>query len=319
MGQKYTGTFDIPGGFSNKGSSPISDNMVVEKFNDLLNNEELPFIYQGIIVYSEQEDAHYTWNGEDRADAANWKSIGGIFVNTNNVTQTVGGFIAGEPATPPQGLSPQQFGDKLLFPANQPAISFNISNQLIEKGTSFSETVNISFSQNDAGALDSYSLEKNGTEISVNQSTLVQENPVLQNFSLRARVDYEASGQLSAGTISTNTATISPKIPQWKGSKNNNTTFNNLTRDQIVFQLGAPDILSNDDNRIIDVPAGEYGVFLSVNSNAKIISDETGLPLAEGGGYTKSSINFDLKDGTSATLTQYFINTAQGNFKYYIE
>ena len=221
MGQKYKGTFDIPGGFSNKGSSPILDNMVVEKFNDLLNNEELPFIYQGIIVYVEQEDAHYTWNGKDRADAANWKSIGGIFVdtnnfvNTNNVTETVGGFFAGEPATPIEGLTKEEFNNKLLFPAIRPTISFNINSLTLERGSDYSEGITINFTQGGAGNLISYSLEKDGAEISTTQVTQFEQNNVRANFTLQGKVSHEAAVTISAGTISTQSVTIRQRLRIW--------------------------------------------------------------------------------------------------------
>lgn len=319
MAQKYKGTFDIPGGFGNKGGMPISDDMVVDKFNDLLNAEEFPILYKGMIVYCELENAHFTWNGEDRSQSANWNQLGGVFVNTNPVPSTIGGFIAGEPATPPEGLDLQKFGTKLIYPAAQPTISFNVSNELIEKGTAFSRTITISFDKKDAGPLETYILEKNGTEISIDESTLVEQNPVNESFNLRARVTHEGTAKISAGTISTGLATITPKAPQWKGSKGNNTSLNGLNRDEVSAIFGQPNIISNYDKGILSVPEGEYGFYISINSNAKIISAETNLPLSEGGAYTKSTISIELTDASTVNLTQYIIGTATGNFEYFIE
>jgi len=78
MARKYTAAFEIPAGFFTKGSAPLTVDAVVENDVDLLSDadEDLPFIYEGMIVYSEESKKHYSWNGQDRTNPDNWETIG---------------------------------------------------------------------------------------------------------------------------------------------------------------------------------------------------------------------------------------------------
>ena len=239
-----------------------------------------------------------------------------LFINTNPSPTTLGGYTQGEPMTPPEGLNLQQAYDKLLNPAIQPTISFNVNNQIIEKGTNFSQNVTISFNQNDAGSLLSYSLEKNGTEISTTQSTSFVENNVVSSFNLRGKVSYDASSQLSANTIQTASRTITPVNPQWKGQKGNNASFNNLTYAQ--FNSALTKLVQSGDNTSITVTEGNYGFFISTNSNATIIEDGTGFALSSSA-FQKNTITAKLVNGKNVILTEYIVNPASGTFTYNLQ
>lgn len=76
MAKKYLGTFKVPGGLGIENPLPADDRLVVENDADLLNNSELPNIYEGIIVYSEESKKPYLWNGQDRTNASNWEELG---------------------------------------------------------------------------------------------------------------------------------------------------------------------------------------------------------------------------------------------------
>ena len=143
---------------------------------------------------------------------------GGKFVNTNNVPTTQGGYFAGEPATPAEGLSLSEAFDKFLFPSTQPSITFNVENENIEKGTDYAKSIAITFNQNDAGSLVGYSLEKDETEVSTTQNTAFAANNVIANFTLQGFVSYAANSVLSAGTISTPLRTITQKLKVWSGA-----------------------------------------------------------------------------------------------------
>jgi|GEM_PF-4019892 hypothetical protein len=76
MAKKYKGSFSIPGGFEVNNPVPRDDRDVVELDSDLLSDTELDNIFEGIIVYSEESQSHYKWNGQDRTKSENWKGIG---------------------------------------------------------------------------------------------------------------------------------------------------------------------------------------------------------------------------------------------------
>ena len=137
------------------------------------------------------------------------------YINTDIVPETQGGFFQGEPATSSQGLTISQFNDKLLFPAIRPTISFNANNLTLERGTDYTQQITINFTQGGAGNLISYSLEKDGAEISTTQVTQFEQNNVRANFTLQGKVSHEAGVTISAGTISTQSATITQRLRIW--------------------------------------------------------------------------------------------------------
>lgn len=241
---------------------------------------------------------------------------GGIFVNTNNAEETIGGFVAGEQITPEEGLTFQQFGDKLLSPVDLPSLSINVSNQIIEKGTNISQNVVLNFNQNDAGALSGLSLRKNGTEISTNASTAFTENEVLSAFTLQGVANYQAGSSISAGSVSSPLRTITPVNPQWKGQKANNTSLDGSTYS--AFNSALTKIVQSGDNTSITVSSGQYGVFISINPNATIIEDGTGFAIAPSA-FTKNTITAKLANGDDVTLTEYIINPATSTFTYNLQ
>ena len=142
-----------------------------------------------------------------------------LYVNTSLAPETIGGYIKGQPITPLEGLTQNQFNDKFFTNINLPTVSFNVSNQIIEKGADFAETINITFASNDAEATGAtFSLEKDGTEVSVTQSTAFAANNVIANFTLQGFVSYAANSVLSAGTISTPLMIITQKLKVWSGA-----------------------------------------------------------------------------------------------------
>jgi len=137
------------------------------------------------------------------------------YKNENTIPLTIGGFFAGEPATPPEGLTGYEFNNKLLFPAIRPTISFNINSLTLERGSDYSEEIAINFTQGGAGDLISYSLEKDGSQVSTTQTTQFDENNIIANFTLQGKVSHEAGLTISADIISTSIATITQRLRIW--------------------------------------------------------------------------------------------------------
>jgi hypothetical protein len=129
--------------------------------------------------------------------------------------ETQGGFFKGEPATTSEGLTLQEFNDKLLFPAILPSISFNAVSLTLEKGSDYSKEITINFTQGEAGGLISYLLEKNGDVVSTTQTTQFDENDLTSNFTLQGKVSHGSGGTISAGIVNTPVVTITQRLRIW--------------------------------------------------------------------------------------------------------
>ena len=240
-----------------------------------------------------------------------------LYVNTSLAPETIGGYIKGQPITPLEGLTQNQFNDKFFTNINLPTVSFNVSNQIIEKGADFAETINITFDSNDAEATGAtFSLEKDEVEVSATQSTAFAANSVIANFTLQGFVSYTANSVLSAGTISTPLRTITQVVPQWRGQRANNNTFDGAT--YVALNSALTKFVQSEDNTSITVTAGNFGVFISTNNNAAIIEAGTGFQLAPSA-YAKNTITAKLANGDDFTLTEYIINPAGGIFSYNLQ
>ena len=140
------------------------------------------------------------------------------YVNTENATETIGGYLEGEPITPPEGLFIEERWDKLFTNVTFPEVSFNVNNTIIEHKDDFSLSITITFTQNDAGAVNNYSLLKDGLEVSTTEVTAFTEDDVSSAFTLQASLSYNAGDNLSAGTILTPVRTITPRYIVWYGA-----------------------------------------------------------------------------------------------------
>ena len=240
-----------------------------------------------------------------------------VYINTSLVPTTIGGYIEGQPITPPEGLTQAQFNTKFFTNITLPTISFDINSQIIEKGADFAETINITFDSNDAEATGAtFSLEKDETEVSATQNTAFAANNVIADFTLQGFVSYLSNSVLSAGTISTPLRTITQVVPQWRGQRANNNTFDGAT--YVALNSALTKFVQSEDNTSITVTAGNFGVFISTNNNAAIIEAGTGFQLAPSA-YAKNTITAKLANGDDFTLTEYIINPAGGIFSYNLQ
>jgi hypothetical protein len=110
--------------------------------------------------------------------------------------------------------------------------------------------------------------------------------------------------------------TISEVVPQWIGHKATGSSLNNSTYVQLNAVLSKE--VQSTANISITVPAGRYGVFLSINASAAIIEAGTGFQLAPSA-YAKNTITAKLANGDDFTLTEYIINPAGGEFSYNLQ
>jgi hypothetical protein len=116
-----------------------------------------------------------------------------------------------------------------------PSASITNVAQLIEKGESLTNlTVNISFTQNDAGIANGYSLEKDNIEISTTQNNVITLSDIISNTILKGSVSYDEgnvkndnfsepypTGKILAGTVTSSTITITPTFKNFLGFSSN--------------------------------------------------------------------------------------------------
>ena len=112
-----------------------------------------------------------------------------------------------------------------------PTASLNNFNQTIEMGGDATATATITFNQNDAGAVTGYRLRRNGTQISTDASTPINETNITSTLTFQGSVDYDEgptkennlgipdpTGKIMAGSVNTLNRTITPRLRQWFGS-----------------------------------------------------------------------------------------------------
>lgn len=224
---------------------------------------------------------------------------GGIYINTNLAPETIGGYLQGEPITPPEGLNDTEFKDKLFSSIILPTISFNVNNTNIEIGSDFNQNISINYTQNDAGNLIFYSLRKNGGEISNTQLTIFEELNVISQFILQAFVSYSAGNGISSGIINTPIRTITPRFKYWyySGSLSTSPTTNTEVRllgdnGLITGQTIQAIIAQGDTEFSIYIPATESldSVIYVESSNADITANfnQTLISVNDAGGTLRS-------------------------------
>lgn len=197
-----------------------------------------------------------------------------------------------------------------------PVATLNVADQFVEKGTLLNQTISIGFEPNDAGAVLSYSLEKDQVEISTNQNTLIENLIMLNEFIMQGKVAYEAGTQILGGTAETETAKFTPVVPQWKGQKNNNVSLNNST--YANFNSVLSKFIDQESKASITVSAGNYGFFISNNPNASIRENNLGFKLSPNA-FEKRTITAKLANDEDVTLTEYIIRPSQAEFTYNLE
>jgi hypothetical protein len=118
----------------------------------------------------------------------------------------------------------------------QPTVSITNVSQTVEKGTTLTDLdVNISFTQNDAGLADAYSLEQDGVLISTTQNSTVTLSNITSSIVFEGFVSYEegavkndnfnepnTTGQILAGIKESSTRTITPRLYVFYGATANN-------------------------------------------------------------------------------------------------
>lgn len=171
----------------------------------------------------------------------------------------------------------------------QPTVSIPSSiNRTIEKGDSVSNVnADISFVQNDAGTAVSYSLEKNGVEISTTQNNNISETDILNTIEYIGKVTYQEgdtkqnnigvddpTGKILAGTTSSTVRRIIPRLKIFSGIGSvptssseirlGNDVFNNANNIDIVYD-------GTEVTGWIAIPVNDY------DQNNITLIDETNL------------------------------------------
>ena len=127
----------------------------------IIDGNQTDYIYKGSGgVYGQNQTDQLTDNDLQLVNQEN-QGATLIFTNTNLVPETTGGYIAGQPATPAEGLNIQESMDKLLFKPIAPTLTLTATpqpefNQPVNYNISLNWTVQI----NSVGAsIDSLLLE----------------------------------------------------------------------------------------------------------------------------------------------------------------
>lgn len=144
---------------------------------------------------------------------------------------------------------------------SSPVVSITNVTQTVEYGQNLSGTITISFTQNDAGSITSYSLLRNSIPISSNQSTSFNESDIQQTITYQGTVCYEEgvtknnnldipdpTGKILAGCTNSAIRTITPMLKYFWGASSSipesslqvrslsNNTFSNVS--QITLATG---------------------------------------------------------------------------------
>lgn len=82
MGKTYSGGIKIATGFKRESAMPITDDIVVDTFDDLL---ALLYTYEGIVVYVGDEDSLYFLVDSDNTVSSNWVKVATVGDSTPNV------------------------------------------------------------------------------------------------------------------------------------------------------------------------------------------------------------------------------------------
>lgn len=139
-----------------------------------------------------------------------------IYINTNPVPITIGGYIAGQPATPPDGLDIQQAIDKFLFPAVNPTISNFVATPQPEFNQPTPYNINVSWGIviNSVGAdIDTLTLEwRRGTSgaftalaVNNNDTSFVHQITSVSNVNIQYRLTVvDTQGASQSTTITRN-------------------------------------------------------------------------------------------------------------------
>lgn len=193
----------------------IDEALTVDRLNIL--DENLNYDNENYIILSVKENGVFNTYKFNPLNLKNSK-----YINTNPSPVTVGGVNQGQAPTPENGLTVNEMFDKIFSNTINSTVSFNVNNEIIEKGSDYNKNINITFNQNDAGAFISQVIQKDGADIATqqppNQPTSFTANNVIEDFTLQAFVEHEAGNSISAGTISTPVRTITPKLKIFYGA-----------------------------------------------------------------------------------------------------
>ena len=206
----------------------------------------------------------------------------------------------------------------LYYPPN---VSLNNITQIVENGSNLSGVLSITFTQNDAGEVISYSILKNSIEITNTQNTVFNETNIQNQIIYNCIVCYESgiiknnnlgipdpTGRILQGCITSSNRTITPLLKYFWGNTStiptssseirslSNNTFSNIS--QITLSTGTV-----NTNFIVCIPNNKsiVSVIDTSNLNANITNN-----------YILINNNFQVADagGILHSYKLYIMNTS---------
>lgn len=222
-------------------------------------------------------------------------------------------------------LAIQQILDVIAEPPTYVQPTTNLTNvtQTVETGTTLSNlTLDISFTQNDAGTANGFTLRRNGVVISNNQNNQRTESNITSTINFQGSVSYgqgvlkqnnlgidDPTGRVQAGTINTPTRTLIPKLRLFWGTSasipTNSTQVRNLPNNNAYENYNQIDLETGTTNTtfVVAIPSTKSVANVTDlgNLNANITSE-----------YVLTDSNFTVQDigGTNRNYKLYVMDQA---------
>ena len=197
-----------------------------------------------------------------------------------------------------------------------PTASITNVSQTVEMGTTLSSfAVNISFVQNDAGAVNGYELCCNGAQYSTIQNNTLSENNITSTISYVGKVSYDCgitknnnlgipdpTGKIVAGTVASAARTITPRLKQFWGGGVDATTsaqVRALTGGNNYSNINSWTANINNTTYVIAIPATKTMTSALTSGNEQIVSN-----------FTSTTFDVDDAGGNPTSYKVYKLDTA---------
>lgn len=171
------------------------------------------------------------------------------------------------------------------YTAPSVSISSNAGATSVEIGTTISPLLTATFNRNDAGTATAYNFKKNGTSIQNGMTTSVQDgsNTVSSALSYQVAISYNAgavendnmgnpypTGQISAGTVNSNTITYTPYRKYFYGSST--ATSAPITSAEVRALTGVLNLVGDGTTFTITIAAGARRIVIAYPASLGAIS-----------------------------------------------
>jgi hypothetical protein len=201
-----------------------------------------------------------------------------------------------------------------------PTLAITTLSQTVEIGETLTDLpLDFIFIQNDAGAVVSYFLSKDGISTAVAQANLITLTDILVPIELQGIVSYlegpikndsagdpYPTGQIPAGSVTSTIKTITPKLKIWYGAS----SFIPATSSQVRALVSPTDIWADDANLSLSTGTTELNFVVAVptslTTDATLLGQDTtnSFPLTY---YFNNAVVVTLPDGSTEQYRIYVL------------